>query len=679
MGHIDNLGEAFSNGKLVVMLTQMVFGERIPGTKNDPASKHKLVNTEKCLELIANRGVAMETVSAEEILNGQKIPIKILCQALEREHKKISATKQHGASNVGRNTGIKVITGNPITSPAESITDNSKSELMEQTTILDASKKLSLEDIRIETSVHSTDDSPTSLLTGAMQAHKSAEVELAIRSNSSDMSTSLTDSNKQQTGLDSEKVKLVKKPPPIEIPSQRASNKFLPSPPPAHSETPAGEELQAQSDFKEINKIDNDTKILRTKSKQSREDPGHVPKSQLKQRRYSPLDITKLAGKLFDAFSAFSSSDLPDLTEETNDESLSIGTLDTMDSELTISQTQQTDTREKQEASPRAVIKPANTVGENSTASLKADSPVSGDLTAVEESLTVLPPLTLEDLTPEVGDAAMKKDAKRILRKTKRQATSIESHEVISARQEESAGQELQYELAPLPAQQLLTQDSINSDRESTETIDRLQVTANTTEPSKHRKKEKSSSKENHRVKSGSRNELALIETHSLEDIWQEMQRMKTTVRTHHAIASRFAQDYPVMRRCFESQNQSVRRLERSQHARSRSVEKELQDKLALMEGYLVQTMRENADLRSKVWGLTTRLTQLEKSATSPRPSSVLSLSEAQRNHSGIQDMSKFNRFMKLRKFFGEEPPPLLEEIPTSFTHDASKEDDEIV
>ena len=677
MGHIDNLCEAFSNGKLVVMLTQLIFGEKIQVSKNDPALKHKLINTQKCLELIARRGVAMEAVSAEEIVNGQKISIKILCQALEREHNKLSAsTKQRGATGIKSNATAS----NPITSPSGKGADSknaAKSELVEQTITLDVSEKLSLEDIRIETAAQSADETipsldahqlnhPTSLFTArGIQTDKKAEVELDIKSNSRDlqMSTSLADSHKQQTSLDSDKVKPAKNLT-IEIPSLRVSNKFLPSPPRAPDETP--EETQTKSEFSDFKKMDSDAKILRAKSKQSREDSGQVPK-QMRQRRYSPLNLQSLAGKLFDAFNAFSSNDLPDLIEETTEESLLNS--DTMDSELTLSPAQPTDTRDMQEASTSVAI------ATDATVSLKADSPVSEDLSAVRDSLTVLPPLALGDLTPEVGDAAMKKDAKRILRKTKRQATSIELQDVESARQQESLGQELGYSFAPLPADQLVKQDSINSDRESTETIDRTDTTR---EPSKQRKREKSSSKDNHRLKSVSRNESALTETHSLEDIWQEIQRMKTTVRTHHAIASRFAQDYPVMRRCFETQNQSVRRLERSQHARSRNMEKELQDKLALMEGYLVQTMRENADLRSKVWGLTTRLTQLEKSGVSSRPSSLFS--EAQkRNHSGILDMAKFNRFMKLKKFFGEEPPPLLEEIPTSFTHDTSKEDDEIV
>ena len=683
MGHIDNLGEAFSNGKLVVMLTQLAFGESIPTTRIDPASNYKLLNTEKCLQLMAKRGVALEAVTAEEIVNGQKIPIKILCQALEREHKRTSVSDKPQST---ASSGSRVKSSNPDTPPTGERTDNTPSsrELIEQTVRSDASAKLSLEDITIETAEQSDEQlhPPNSLFSaGEMKAERRSGGEPSVKSSSREIqaTTSLPDSYRQLTSHVSEKVK-PKKPLTIEIPTQRASNKFLPSPPHPSKETPAAaaEEPQAKGELIESKKTEYDAKILRTKSKQPREEPGLVPKqSQLKQKRYSPLDLQKLAGKLLDAFSGFSSSDLHDLTEENED---SLLTSDTMDSQLTLSEAQPTDTRDEQQATTSVAID-SNPVRDGATASLRAESAVRENVPAVEESLTVLPPLSLDDLTPEAGDTTVKKDAKRILRKTKRQATSIDSQDVASARHEESPEQQLEYSsLTPLPADQLLKQDSLTSDTDIIETLDKLQATADTAESPKHRKREKSSSKDNHRVKPASRHESALTETHSLEDIWQEIQRMKTTVRTHHAIASRFAQDYPVMRRCFESQSQTVRRLERSQHARNRNTERQLQDKLALMEGYLVQTMRENADLRSKVWGLTTRLTQLEKSGISSRPASLLSLSESQRrDHSSIQDMSKFSRFMKLKKFFGEEPPPLLEEIPTSFTHDTSKEDDEIV
>ena len=606
-GHIDSLAQAFSEGKFIVILTQIALGEKIHGAKNDPAYlKHKLANTQKCIEMLFNKGIVLESVTPEDIVNGQKIPIKIFCQALERECKKYNnVTTQQSSS-----TSLRKTSGNLPTSQSHHKPVSLKKDIEQE-------KEIVLEDINIGTSEQ----------TQHTDSHTTNEKPLIETVNETQVAVSIE--NRQEN-------KHLKKIP-LEIPSHKPSNKFLPSPPPKHTETYLPTE--------ESKKIDTNVKILRSKSKEDTVLTSQ--KTQLKQRRYSPLDISKLAGRLFDAFSNFS-NDLPDLAEETSQEPQTLDTLQTDDLNSKVT---------------------------------SVDDVTTNAETAVDENLTVLPPLSLDDLSPEVGDESIKKDAKRILRKSKRQATSIDSLDVLGAREPQDEVTNLNLNLSPLPNTDLLqAQDSISSDRDSTDTLDKMLVTQDVIESNTQpRKKEKYNSKENHRLKSNT-----LTEAHSVEDVWLELQRMKTTVRTHHAIASRFAQDYPVMRRCFESQNQSVRKLERIQHTRGRDVDKELQGKLALMEGYLVQTMRENADLRSKVWGLTTRLTQLERSgasSSSSRPSSILSLSEVQRNReqSGIQDISKIKRSMKLKKFFGEEPPPLLEEIPTSFTHDASREDDEVV
>ncbi|KAI6649756.1 hypothetical protein LOD99_6545 [Oopsacas minuta] len=628
-GHIDSLVEAFSEGRMVLILTQLVMGDKISGARNDPALlKHKLANTHKCIEMVSNHGIVLEGVTPEELVNGKKIPIKMFCQALEKEHKK----RLSGGVSTSH-TGTIIVNKINSSNPPTSVPDE-KLEYSRNININTTDKNLRLEDIAIETPI---------------QTEYHLQNEDTLVDNTKEVS--LPTENKIQNISESDKVKLNKKPH-LEIPSHKASNKFLPSPPRKHVDTDEREICKSK-------KSDNNTEILRIKETKSKEETIQISQkqSQLKQRRYSPLDITKLAGKLFDAFNTFSNNDLPDLAEETTEESISIATDETMDAGIISTQ------RNKDTLANETVNR------EN----VKHISDVTQDLTT--DNLTVLPPLSLDDLSPEVGDEAIKKDTKRILRKTKRQATSIDSADVIHARNEDDVTQELNLDLAPLQSDLLLVQDSVNSDIKSTEAMDRIPVTANTIESNtKHRKKDKNITKENHRLKS-----IGVTEAHSVEDMWSELQRLKTTVRTHHAIASRFAQDYPVMRRCFESQNQTVRKLERVQHTRSRNIEKELQDKLALMEGYLVQTMRENADLRSKVWGLTTRLTQLEKSGSS-RPSSILSLSEVQhKEHPRIQDISKIKRSLKLKKFFGEEPPPLLEEIPTSFTHDTSREDDEVV
>ena len=608
-GHIDSLAQAFSEGKFIVILSQIALGEKVHGAKNDPAYlKHKLANTQKCIEMLSNKGIVLEGVTPEDIVNGQKIPIKIFCQALERECKNTSKVTTQQSSSSLRKTS-----GNLPTSQSHHKTVSIEKDV-EQT-----DKEIVLDDINIATSEQTQQiDSHT--------ADEKTLVETAIVTQV-DISIENRQENKHVKKLS------------LEIPSHKPSNKFLPSPPLKHTK------ITLQTEEGESKKTDSDAKILRNKSKEDTE--SHSQKTQLKQRRYSPLDISKLAGRLFDAFSSFSNNDLPELAEEMNEESQTMNTLQT---------------------------------GDTNSKDAPADDVINTAESAVDEDLTVLPPLSLDDLSPEVGDESIKKDAKRILRKSKRQATSIDSLDIVSAREPQDDVTDLNLNLSPLPNTDLLqAQDSISSDRDSTDTLDKTLVTQDSIESNtKSHNKEKNHSKENHRLKS-----TILTEAHSVEDVWLELQRMKTTVRTHHSIASRFAQDYPVMRRCFESQNQSVRKLERIQHTRGRDVDKELQGKLALMEGYLVQTMRENADLRSKVWGLTTRLTQLEKSgvsSSSSRPSSILSSSEVQRrDQSGIQDISRIKRSMKLKKFFGEEPPPLLEEIPTSFTHDASREDDEVV
>lgn len=614
-GHIDSLAQAFSEGKFIVILTQIALVEKVHGAKNDPAYlKHKLSNTQKCIEMLSNKGIVLESVTPEDIVNGQKIPIKILCQALERESKKSNrgTTQQSGL--------LKKTSGNLSTSQSPHKTISPVEKVVES-----ADKEIVIEDMDIATSEQ----------TQQIDGHTANGKTLIETVNETQVDVSIEDYRQENKR---------EKKAPLEIPSHKPSNKFLPSPPLKHTET------SLPTEEEELKKTETDAKILRTKSKE--DTVLHSQKTQLKQRRYSPLDISKLAGRLFDAFSSFSNNDLPELAEETNEEPK---TMDTLQADHVSSK----DT----------------THGDVTNTAESADN----------ENLTVLPPLSLDDLSPEVEDESVKKDAKRLLRKSKRQATSIDSFDILSARESQDDITDLNLNLSPLPNTDLLqAQDSISSDRDSNDTLDKIPVTEDSIEPNtKPRIKEKYNSKENHRLKSPTRGEATLTEAHSVEDVWLELQRMKTTVRTHHAIASRFAQDYPVMRRCFESQNQSVRKLERVQHTRGRDVDKELQGKLALMEGYLVQTMRENADLRSKVWGLTTRLTQLEKSgvsSSSSRPNSILSFSEVQRrDQSSIQDISKIKRSMKLRKFFGEEPPPLLEEIPTSFTHDASREDDEVV
>ena len=86
-------------GNSNVILTQIALVEKVHGAKNDPAYlKHKLSNTQKCIEMLSNKGIVLESVTPEDIVNGQKIPIKILCQALERESKKSNrgTTQQSG-------------------------------------------------------------------------------------------------------------------------------------------------------------------------------------------------------------------------------------------------------------------------------------------------------------------------------------------------------------------------------------------------------------------------------------------------------------------------------------------------------------------------------------------------------------------------------------------------------
>lgn len=172
----------------------------------------------------------------------------------------------------------------------------------------------------------------------------------------------------------------------------------------------------------------------------------------------------------------------------------------------------------------------------------------------------------------------------------------------------------------------------------------------------------------------------------SIYDIWQEVEYLKNTVKSHHHIASKFAEDYPIMCRSFEHQSNSVRKLEQIHRSQFRGKEGTFQDKLSLMEGYLVQTMRENADLRSKVWGLGVRLNQLERtSSVTSHSNSYLSISDVTSKDanalymSGVQDLTQYKRIRKLKRFFGSDPPPLLDQIPTSFTHDTSLEDDEII
>ena len=297
-GHIDSLAQAFSEGKFIVILTQIALVEKVHGAKNDPAYlKHKLSNTQKCIEMLSNKGIVLESVTPEDIVNGQKTLIE---------------------------------------------------------TVNETQVDVSIEDYRQE--------------------------------------------NKRE------------KKAPLEIPSHKPSNKFLPSPPLKHTET------SLPTEEEELKKTETDAKILRTKSKE--DTVLHSQKTQLKQRRYSPLDISKLAGRLFDAFSSFSNNDLPELAEETNEEPK---TMDTLQADHVSSK----DT----------------THGDVTNTAESADN----------ENLTVLPPLSLDDLSPEVEDESVKKDAKRLLRKSKRQATSIDSFDILSARESQDDITDLNLNLSPLP------------------------------------------------------------------------------------------------------------------------------------------------------------------------------------------------------------------------------------
>ena len=661
VGHVDNLITAFSNGKFIITLTQLIIGEKITGVKNDPTYlKQKIENTRKCFEILATKGIEMQGVSPEDLVSGKRVAIKTFCKTLQKEGKNgsISTSKSLDLTEVKMPIGqpgdpspyMKLQQRVAMSNSLNAITSES-GEIG-----LSGENDLSLEEIQIETKSDSI-----------QTVRKESREEKS--ENEKDRQEGVSSRPKNlEIQIESEVGKAVKRRS-LELPPHRSSNKFLPSTPqkpvvttnseeilkdtkPSHNTKQLEDVKNKMSEQKAESKRDEEeTKLLRSKMKTSKEETGgrHL---QSKQKRYSPLDITKLAGKLFDAFNNFSPIE-ENLSEQPMEESL------TGESELPL-----TETIEASDVITSEPIPPVDALPDS----------------AVKESLTVLPPLSLEDLTPEVGETAVEKNAKRILRKNKRQATVIESREVLQARvqKEEVTQEDESSHLDSSTPEELPThsaQDSISSVVGS-EGLDKAP------EALKHQKREKTGLKVNHRIRSLSPqyNESGMTAAHSVEDVWQELQRMKATVRTHHSLANRFAQDYPVMRRCFETQSQSVRKLERIQHTRGRNSEKELQDKLALMEGYLVQTMRENADLRSKVWGLTTRLTQLEKSGASSRPSSILSFSDVHRREQmSIQDISMHKRALKLKKFFGEEPPPLLEEIPTSFTHDASKEDDEIV
>ncbi|XP_010225778.1 PREDICTED: alpha-actinin-3-like, partial [Tinamus guttatus] len=67
---IENIEEDFRNGLKLMLLLEVISGERLPKPDKGKMRFHKIANVNKALDFIASKGVKLVSIGAEEIVDG---------------------------------------------------------------------------------------------------------------------------------------------------------------------------------------------------------------------------------------------------------------------------------------------------------------------------------------------------------------------------------------------------------------------------------------------------------------------------------------------------------------------------------------------------------------------------------------------------------------------------------
>ncbi|KAF7253585.1 Alpha-actinin-2, partial [Varanus komodoensis] len=67
---IENIEEDFRNGLKLMLLLEVISGERLPKPDRGKMRFHKIANVNKALDFIASKGVKLVSIGAEEIVDG---------------------------------------------------------------------------------------------------------------------------------------------------------------------------------------------------------------------------------------------------------------------------------------------------------------------------------------------------------------------------------------------------------------------------------------------------------------------------------------------------------------------------------------------------------------------------------------------------------------------------------
>uniref|UniRef100_A0A8C9FRU1 Actinin alpha 4 n=1 Tax=Pavo cristatus TaxID=9049 RepID=A0A8C9FRU1_PAVCR len=67
---IENIDEDFRDGLKLMLLLEVISGERLPKPERGKMRVHKINNVNKALDFIASKGVKLVSIGAEEIVDG---------------------------------------------------------------------------------------------------------------------------------------------------------------------------------------------------------------------------------------------------------------------------------------------------------------------------------------------------------------------------------------------------------------------------------------------------------------------------------------------------------------------------------------------------------------------------------------------------------------------------------
>ncbi|XP_026106093.1 alpha-actinin-2-like [Carassius auratus] len=67
---IENIEEDFRNGLKLMLLLEVISGERLPKPDKGKMRFHKIANVNKALDYISSKGVKLVSIGAEEIVDG---------------------------------------------------------------------------------------------------------------------------------------------------------------------------------------------------------------------------------------------------------------------------------------------------------------------------------------------------------------------------------------------------------------------------------------------------------------------------------------------------------------------------------------------------------------------------------------------------------------------------------